>query len=130
MRALAILVLVCGACSDLGTIATGVCGNGAIEPGEDCDHPDPNRCVACELRCEGGDAPCPAGYACAADGFCRAPSGVFYPGASAPFAVTDFAVSDVNFDGAGDVMGTTSTSITVLQGDPTFVPAGAPTNLF
>jgi hypothetical protein len=127
MRALALIVLV-GACSDLDSIETGICGNGAIDQNEDCDSTDSATCVACQLRCV--DGVCPSGYGCGADGFCRAPSGVFYPTPATTFPVSEVAVSDVNGDGAGDVLGLTSTSITVLEGDPAPVPPGQPTSLF
>src|SRR5215208_2860138 len=102
MRALALIVLV-AACSDLDSIDTGICGNGAIDEAEDCDSTDMSQCVACQLVCQGEQHTCPTGYACGADNFCRAPSGVFYPTEAKTFPTTDFAVSDVNWDGAGDV---------------------------
>src|SRR5690349_13429000 len=113
MRALALLAVV-AACSDLDTIETGVCGNGAIDENEDCDSSDESVCLACQLRCETTE--CPTGYACGADKICRAPSGAFYPTDETTFATTDFTVSDVNWDGAGDVLGLTATSINILPG--------------
>jgi hypothetical protein len=123
MRALALIVLV-AACSDLDSIETGVCGNGAIDATEDCDSTDTTQCMQCQLVCQGDEHTCPAGYACGADNFCRAPSGVFYEAGAVTFPVSEYAVSDINWDGAGDVLGLTPTSISVLQGDTTPIKPG------
>ena len=57
-------------CTDLPVITPGICGNGVLEPGEDCDGvgPEGAACAApdeahgCELVCS--EAACPTGWAC------------------------------------------------------------------
>jgi len=120
MRA-CVVVLVLAACSDLQPIEVGVCGNGVIDPDEDCDSAAADgHCVQCALKCADADPLCPAGYVCHTDGFCHAPGGVFpsEPRATASFSssVIDYAVSDVDKDHAGDLIGVTPTSIAVSLG--------------
>ncbi|HUS28648.1 MAG TPA: hypothetical protein VMZ53_09065, partial [Kofleriaceae bacterium] len=62
------------ACTDFSTPDRGVCGNGLLEPGEDCDSSDAT-CVKCAVACS-TSAQCPSSaYACGVDGFCHAPGG-------------------------------------------------------
>jgi hypothetical protein len=81
--------LALAACKALPEIRPDVCGNGVIEPGEDCDgfasgglacHP-PGENGQCHLDCSpgpGGKAPaCPAGYGCDLDNACRRATGAF-----------------------------------------------------
>jgi hypothetical protein len=116
MRSLALLVI-CAACSTLDPIERGVCGNGLIEPGEDCDSHDPT-CVACAVTCT-AVADCPnAAYTCGVDGLCHAPSGVLAP-ATPPslFLYDEVRITDIDHDGINDVVGASKTSLAVRYGD-------------
>ena len=111
-----LLVLLPGACSTLDPIPGGVCGNGVIEPGEDCDTSEAS-CRACALVC-GPDTACPAGFACGIDLTCHAPGGKLSPSkAIETVSVNDFRITDVDRDGIGDFVGLSSTSLTVRRGD-------------
>ncbi len=80
------------ACANLPPIASDVCGNGVVEPGEDCDTfaPDaasrcrePGSVAACHLDCaprdDGPRGACPPNWGCQSDGICRPPTGEFEP---------------------------------------------------
>jgi hypothetical protein len=78
MRWLA-LAVVATSCTPLGDVPSGVCGNGVLEPGEDCDAVTPScgrpdTTAACRVVCA-ADRACPSGLACGVDGVCRTPSG-------------------------------------------------------
>ena len=120
MTARLALALAClGACSDLDPIDRGVCGNGVVEPGEDCDSGDP-ACEACGLRCETTDA-CVAGlgtgFVCGVDRFCHAPAGTFRTGGEVELPVASYRITDIDRDGVGDVLAQSPTTITVRYGD-------------
>ena len=101
------------ACSDLSPIEPDVCGNGALDPGEDCDGSAgsgeacgaPGEPNGCYFTCGSGIA-CPTGYACGLDSRCRAPSNTF---ALAPgpvkFLASTFHGGDVDGDGYADLSG-------------------------
>ncbi|HEU0033987.1 MAG TPA: VCBS repeat-containing protein [Kofleriaceae bacterium] len=118
-HAIPTILLACAlfACSDFDDLTRGVCGNGVIEAGEDCDTDDAS-CVRCAIACETA-ADCPGDpYACGADGFCHAPSGVFAPPSTpVAFGADDVRVTDIDRDGIGDVLGVSATSIAVRHGD-------------
>lgn len=71
-------------CADLTGPQEGVCGNGILDPGEDCDWGGETRrevggfgCSACQYLCDDEGA-CPDDYVCDTDGqLCWAPSYVF-----------------------------------------------------
>ncbi|MEZ4226341.1 MAG: VCBS repeat-containing protein [Polyangiaceae bacterium] len=83
MRVLSLLscvVFACG-CTELPDIPAGTCGNGFVDPGEDCDGPGascgaPESTGACRFLCS-TDLSCPGGYACGSDGVCRQPTGQY-----------------------------------------------------
>ncbi len=116
MKLSLLLVLAIG-CTDFTDITRGVCGNGLLEPGEDCDT-ESARCVRCAVTCDEVDD-CPSeAYACGNDGFCHAPGGALAdPTAPVTFQADDLRVTDLDRDGAGDVIGVSKTSIIVRKGD-------------
>lgn len=105
------------ACTSFDALDRGVCGNGVIEPGEDCDSNDAS-CVRCAVVCS-KPSDCPnEDYACGVDGTCHAPGGALgQPITAGAFQVDDYTVSDVDHDGTGDVLGYSKTSIVVRHGD-------------
>ena len=112
-----LVLILCVACTDFDDVPRGVCGNGLLEPGEDCDANDPS-CVRCAVACA-VDSDCPNdSYACGIDGFCHAPGGeLARPSAPVTFRADDLRVTDIDHDGRGDVVGVSRTSIVVRYGD-------------
>ena len=115
---LASLLLVV-ACTDFAAIDRGVCGNGLLESGEDCDSSDPT-CVRCAVTCS-TTRDCPStDYACGVDGLCHAPGGgLSQPRTAGSFQANELHITDVDHDGLGDALGTSRTSIVVRHGDAT-----------
>ena len=111
-----LLLLALAACTTFPAIDRNICGNGIVEPGEDCDSTDPS-CVACAIACTAA-TDCPASYACGVDHTCRAPGGAL-GGATQPqaFPVDDFRLADIDKDGRADLLGVSKTSISVRFGD-------------
>lgn len=75
-------------CTELEPIGAGVCGNGVLEGGEDCDQSGgqcipPGESFECRFACEVSDE-CPAGWRCGADSVCREPTGEFQVGELLP----------------------------------------------
>jgi hypothetical protein len=116
-RSFALLACTLFACTDFTDITRGVCGNGLLEVGEDCDN-EAASCVRCAVTCDAADD-CPDGeYSCGNDGFCHAPGGqLAEPSAPVTFQADDLRVTDIDRDGAGDVIGVSKTSIIVRKGD-------------
>jgi hypothetical protein len=108
-----------GGCTSFDSLDRGVCGNGLIEAGEDCDSGDAS-CVRCAVVCTGA-TDCPTtDYACGVDGLCHAPGGALGgPVAGGPFQVNDLMITDIDRDRIGDVVGVSKTSIAVHFGEPT-----------
>lgn len=107
LRWLACGLVTAGACIVFDELPGGVCGNGVIDPGEDCDTfgRDVVRCAApgeaaqCRLVCDDG-VTCPEGWGCGSDHVCREPSGAF----GGPAHVLDETVGLIlveDFDGDG-----------------------------
>src|SRR5512139_2242052 len=116
MRGVLVLLALAG-CTDFDSVTRDVCGNGLLEPGEDCDSSDPS-CVRCAVSCAVDDD-CPSdAYACGVDGFCHAPGGeLARPTAPVTFQADDLRVTDIDHDGRGDVVGVSRTSLVVRYGD-------------
>ncbi|MBT8495159.1 MAG: VCBS repeat-containing protein [Deltaproteobacteria bacterium] len=124
-----LLVLFTTGCSDLPDIEAGSCGNGVIDVGEDCDGasdlgegtqcgaPESGAETACFLVCI-DDAVCPDGWGCGTDGRCRQPSGELDEPTAWDFQVGSFGVGDFDGDGSLDLVGNTSTTLTVRYGSP------------
>jgi len=119
MKHIAWLVVALVGCTDFEPIDRGVCGNGLLEDGEDCDSTAEN-CVSCGLTCTVATetTDCPTGFACGADGQCHAPGGTLgTQQAVGAFEVNDFRISDVDHDAFGDALGVSRSSIVVRFGD-------------
>lgn len=106
------------ACTTFEPVDRGVCGNGLLEAGEDCDSSSAT-CVRCAVVCRTA-ADCPTtDHACGVDGVCAAPGGVLGPATvGGPFQVNDVAITDLDQDGIGDAVGVSRTSIVVRPGEP------------
>jgi hypothetical protein len=111
--------LLLAGCTDFATLDRGVCGNGVLESGEDCDSSDAT-CVRCAVTCS-TERDCPStDYTCGVDGLCHAPGGGLSPPRTAgSFQATELHITDVDHDGLGDALGTSRTSIVVRHGDAT-----------
>jgi hypothetical protein len=113
------------ACSNLPDFTANVCGNGVVDPGEDCDGDasavggtcgttGPN---ACHFVCA-NSAACPTGYVCSADQRCRAPSSTFtQANGPYPFDADDVGVGDVDGDGTSDLIGVSSDTLSARFGN-------------
>jgi hypothetical protein len=121
-----LVAILLSACSSLSDIDPDVCGNGILEPGEDCDASDP-RCVACGIQCDAGigpdgDAQCAAypgalGFVCGADQLCHAPAGKFREATQLSTSIDTFRATDIDRDGYGDLVVQSATAIRVLFGN-------------
>jgi len=110
------LVLLLVGCTSFDPITRGVCGNGIVEAGEDCDSTDPS-CIACAVACMTA-MDCPnSAYTCGTDDRCHAPGGSVGQGQVAgAFAVDSYRITDIDQDGIGDVVGMSRSSINVRHG--------------
>jgi hypothetical protein len=116
IRIACLLAVVASACSGLEPL-TPSCGNGVVEPGEDCD--SGADCRACSLVCSAG-VMCPDDYTCGVDQLCHAPGGRFHDVDTATtisFEALGFGITDTNKDGYGDVVSLGGTSLTAYYGD-------------
>jgi hypothetical protein len=106
-----------GACADLPAISANSCGNGVIEPGEDCDGfpvysvkcREKGQIGACHLDCsgdeDGANGACPQGWGCDLNAICRAPSGNFTsPETHNIGATADLLAGDFDGDGRADIV--------------------------
>ena len=118
MRALALVGLV--ACSDLRELETGVCGNGVVEAGEDCDGKNA-RCIACGIRCDDqrrcDTYPGTVGYVCGADDFCHAPGGTLRDPDAFTVAASSLRITDIDRDRIGDLLIQSPTALEVRSGN-------------
>ncbi|MCG8420402.1 MAG: FG-GAP-like repeat-containing protein [Proteobacteria bacterium] len=120
------------ACADLQRIPSGVCGNGVVESGEDCDRfSDPNRgdnltcgqvtdapAVQCRYLCSDGVSQCPRGWACNVDGVCHHGSRTFQeaPNSPLPLPAETIGLADVDSDSSLDLIGFSDSEVTVRFG--------------
>ncbi len=110
MRTSLLLATLLLGCADLGSISEGVCGNGIVEAGEDCDTPSSScgaptsSSAACRFVCE-AETDCPKGHHCGLDGICRTPTGAF---AQIPSVASDglsqVGKGDMDGDGLDDLI--------------------------
>lgn len=149
---IASLVASCGlACADLSELEQGVCGNGIVDPGEDCDlFPGPDtgpdtRCgipddgaAACRYLCSRTDPDpvCPAGWGCNEDDTCHHATGRFELIGEFPSTALDLRTGDVDGDGNIDLLESYGTRLEVHfgSGDGAFagtfdLPISRPTGL-
>lgn len=110
-------------CATLDKLPAATCGNGVVDPLEDCDtfpndssDPSKPRCgaptegeLACHLRCgtrPNGAAVCPEGWGCTTKGVCREPSGEFSKALGAVSGgASTLLVGDFDGDGRRDLVG-------------------------
>jgi hypothetical protein len=107
---------VLSSCADLPRIDQESCGNGVIDPGEECDkHADfegavcgaPGSAGQCRFLCTSGTSSaatsprCPAGWGCGQDGLCRQPSGSFTGLSYASAEGASRIIIPADFDGDG-----------------------------
>jgi hypothetical protein len=105
-------------CADTGFCrpTANVCGNGVVEPGEDCDSSEP-PCRACRIGCTAAGV-CPSGSFCGQGNICRRPTGTYT--LTAPFGGTladRFGLLDVNRDGFPDFVARSGSRVTVWLND-------------
>lgn len=117
-------------CTNFIAVDEGTCGNLVLDVNEDCDGfaalGEGTACGApatgngCFYTCDAdaGEV-CPDGWGCGSDDRCRRPSGAFEPSPDSPFDfdVIDFAVGDLDGDGASDLVGNSVTKISVRYGN-------------
>ncbi|HEX5058764.1 MAG TPA: hypothetical protein VFV99_05350 [Kofleriaceae bacterium] len=118
--AIAVIAVIAAGCADLPAFEE-TCGNGVIDPDEDCDNNGPTCDSQCRVTCA-NTVDCdalPGAYVCGADSICHAPSGVFVqtPAVAFPFVVGQGAVADLDGDRIGDVVGFSDVTIDVRFGD-------------
>lgn len=119
-RWLFVVVLWASGCTDLPAIESGVCGNGLVDPGEDCDplrgDADAGSSCrsrgavgACHFSCARGPGgerpPCPSGWGCDANEICRAPLDAFdEPVSVAVGGASSLLSGDFDGDGRRDLV--------------------------
>lgn len=113
LAALLPLTLLFASCSPVESLPRGVCGNGVIDPDEDCDtHPSqgydcrqPGEAWQCSFVCDKGR--CPPGYGCGTDDVCRKPNGTIESVAFAevPSQARQLFAGDFDADRRVDVVG-------------------------
>ena len=105
-------------CADLPEIPAGTCGNGVLEPPEDCDTFTLDRAslcrpkgtagechLDCRPRGDGTRPSCPAGWGCDLDGLCRAPTDQFEsPVEFKVGGASSLLTGDFNGDGRADIL--------------------------
>ncbi|HUQ03528.1 MAG TPA: VCBS repeat-containing protein [Kofleriaceae bacterium] len=116
------------ACTDLGDVERGRCGNGVVEPGrgEDCDRGDatcgaPGTAAECRLLCGpsvGGGAECPRGGACGVDGVCHAPSDQLEVTMSGAWTARYLLAGDTTGDQYPELVGVGDNQLDVRLGGP------------
>jgi hypothetical protein len=111
------LILLLAACTTFEPVPRETCGNGVLEPGEDCDSSDAT-CVHCAVTCATA-ADCPSdAYSCGVDGRCAAPGGALgTPAQAGLFLVDDYRTTDIDGDHIDDVVGVSRTALVVKPGD-------------
>ncbi len=129
MRSAALIIGVTaalGGCTQLEPVTADACGNLVIEAGEQCDGAAPagascgtDAPAACRFVCD-GDASCPTGLACGAEGVCVASTERYVPLELAPryrFTASQVFAGDVDGDRRDDLIGV-GTTLRVRFGAP------------
>lgn len=91
-------------CADLPALEAGKCGNGVVEPGEDCDGFPKDGCrpPGDALQCHFACAACPSGWGCdKTNDVCREPIGEFTREPTTTFEATSARLDTGDFNGDG-----------------------------
>ena len=105
-------------CKELPAVPANTCGNGVVEPPEDCDtfapaagaaclpRGAPGQChLDCRRRADGSVPSCPTGWGCAAQGICRPPTGALEASVQSSLGgVSSLMAGDFDGDGRADVV--------------------------
>ncbi len=119
-----VALVACVGCAGPSRIEPNVCGNGALEPGEDCDSfTDPalgegTACVACRYVCDTPEHACPTSWGCSPDEICRFPSGSWVSAGLIDEAAVSVQVGEVNDDDQADLAGAGPNGAWVRFGGP------------
>src|SRR5262249_1604557 len=117
------------ACSNLDALATGVCGNFVVDPGEDCDtYPSastdsgpvcrPAGSIGqCRYDCSASPSQCKPGWGCGSDGICRGPSGPFEEKLLSNGDSFALELGDFDGNGRNDLLSAEVSSITLRTFD-------------
>jgi hypothetical protein len=134
MRATILLSLLAAAgCANLTEKTLGVCGNDAVEAGEDCDSAGadgglscgaPGTAHACRYLCDhtAATSTCPTGWGCSRDGVCVFANGRFAEAPGSPIAglsAGSLAFGDLDGDGALDLVNAQANGVSLRYGDGT-----------
>ncbi len=111
------------ACHQLPELTPNSCGNGVVEPGEDCDRfsqfgSDFECGSECRYTCNPKNPSCPGIRTCGRDGICRLPSGTYAESLDSPLTLEafDLATADLDHDGIEDLIGGSADRIEVRYG--------------
>ncbi len=124
----AVLGAVAASCANIESIASDVCGNAVVDPGEDCDlgsrFAGQTGCRApgsegeCRFDCaaaeDGSPTACPTGFGCGADAICRAPSGALERQNDLDEGASILVPGDLDGDGTQDLLAQTSGGVLAL----------------
>ncbi|APR77709.1 Hypothetical protein A7982_03056 [Minicystis rosea] len=125
-KAAGILALGTLGCTELSVVQEGMCGNGVVEKGEDCDQKDgtsegdacgqPDTSGECRYICKHlGGLSCPEGFRCGNDDICRKPvDPMTWTQVSIPEGrCEELLVTDFDGDGINDVIAVAPPTVTV-----------------
>jgi len=120
-----VLALALFGCSDLPDLAANTCGNGVIDPGEDCDpHGAPDKCSGaatpspCRWLCD--PQLCPPGWSCDTGAhICRHGTGHFSAGPELRRVSDGLLAGDMDGDGRLDLVTWNGDRVEILYGDGT-----------